>query len=156
MPQPCRIEELSLDWIAGDAPRFADLLAWHGSCGGRTAEGALGFRLLLDDLQIFEPRLGRWLHCGRRTTTADFYGKAFALDVVGRRFLPAEPAPGALSGLYAEVDSSGRPAAQRVTAALTPPGGLARIVAYDRLVVPLDLSFGRAVGVATRYAPRRD
>ncbi|MEX2630119.1 MAG: hypothetical protein WD341_09295 [Tistlia sp.] len=147
------IEDLTVERLAAASEVFAQALAWHGACLGQAAESAEGFEALLPDLQLFAPASegAPYLHCGLRTTTALIYGREVALAVAGRRTLPGEPSALALSAVYGEAAAAGRPIAQHVRLALT-LDDMTHLVAYHRLVLPLSLSLGPAVGVVTRFA----
>lgn len=151
-----QIEEVPVERVVGAAEVFAQAFAWHRSCLGRAAEAADGFEALLPELQLFAgvTEDAPYLHCGQRTTTAEIYGREFALAVVGRRTLPGEPAARALSAVYAQAAAARRAIAQHVRIGLA-LGGATQLVAYHRLVLPLQLSLGPAAGVVTRFAGGR-
>lgn len=146
-----RIEDIGLEDLAGRDAAFSQAIQFMRGGpdpGGRESM----FEEMLDRLQIFAPSIAGspYLHCGRKSTTSQLFGTAFADDLVGQPGLAHEEFERAVQTAYQSVHLTGKPVSQRVKAVLD-VHGTRRLVSYYRLVFPITLGSNKVTGCLTRF-----
>ena len=130
-----------------------ELFDWISVSEGRASSNPQQLERLMPSLQIHawkEDGTAPYWYCGTKSTTAQIYGREFALNATGRSGIPDAEFEATMQQLYGEVHRSHQIACEKISACIW-VNRLLMPIHYFRVVFPVEFEMGRFVGILTRF-----